>query len=353
MFTTIMDPDIPLSIYMLKVDLDNQYIHVKSVLGQDNFKGLEPVHSMSRRLDKPGHRIIGGINGDFYVGTTPVGIGVIDGRLIKSSGRRSAIFFEQTNLPRINIFSIRMRLVGSNEFELKIDALNNPAGKPDVLLYTDIFGDQTQDVSSRLTLILDPRGKTVPSHGSLEVSFDGEYPLSQNSFIPKGKFILAAKKNLLDQIERIKKEKKLTLSVSTSPNTEKIYTAVSGGPQIICQGKVCVEPGKEGFRKGFTSERHPRTAVGYTKDRRFLIMMVVDGRRSEYSQGVNLFELAELMLEAKCYDALNLDGGGSSTMVINNKVVNRPSDFTGPRTVANCLLVVSTESEKKQTEANR
>jgi len=346
-FSKVVDPDIPLSLYILKADLKNRYIRIKSFLAQDSFQGLEPVLSMSQRNDRPGHRIVGGINGDFYVGTTPVGMGVTDGQLLKSSGRRSTIILEQTNLPSINIFSVRMRLVGSKGFELKIDALNNPAGKPDAILYTDIFGDRTQEVSSRLFLILDPMEKTIPSHGSLEVTFEGEYPLSKNIPIPEGKFILAAKKNLSDQLERIKKEKALTLYISTHPSSERIYTAVSGGPQIIRQGKICIAQEKEGIRKGFFSERHPRTAVGYTKDRRFLIMAVVDGRRPDYSLGADLFELAELMLDFECYEAINLDGGGSSTMIINNEVVNHPSDFTGPRAVANCLLVVNTAMDKK------
>jgi len=335
---------------VLKIDLTNKNIRIKSVLAQDNFNGLEPVPSMSQRQDKPGHRIIGGINGDFYVGTTPIGMGVIDGRLLKSAGGRTSIIFDQTNLPQIGIFSIRMRLVGSSGFELKINALNNPAGKPDALLYTDIFGDQTKEVSRRLFLILDPLGQIIPSHGSLKLAVEGECPLPKNNLIPKGKLILAVKEGLSGQLQKVKREEELAFHVSTLPVSDRIHTAISGGPQILSQGKICVGQGREGFRKGFSSEKHPRTAVGYTQDRRFLIMTVVDGRRPDYSQGVDLFELAELMLSFECYDAVNLDGGGSSTMVINNKVVNQPSDFTGPRPVANCLLVVNIEPEKKEIQ---
>ena len=349
-FSKIIDPEIPLGIYVLKVDLTNKNIRIKSVLAQDNFNGLEPVPSMSQRNDKPGHRIIGAVNGDFYVGTTPIGMGVIDGHLIKSSGGRASIIFDQTNLPQIGIFSIRMLLVGANGFELKIDALNNPAGKPDALLYTDIFGDQTQDVSRRLFLILDPLSQVIPSQGSLKLAVDGECPLPKNNLIPEGKLILAVKESLSGHLARIKREKALAFHVSTLPVSKKIYTAISGGPQILSQGKICVGQGREGFRKGFSSEKHPRTAVGYTKDRRFLIMTVVDGRRPDYSRGVDLIELAELMLSFDCYDAVNLDGGGSSTMVINNKVVNQPSDFTGPRPVANCLLAVNIESEENKIQ---
>jgi len=124
--------------------------------------------------------------------------------------------------------------------------------------------------------------------------------------------------------------------------TINIYNAVSGGPRILRSGKVSVECKKEGQREGFDTEKHPRTAVGYSQDKRFLVMAVIDGRQPGYSRGIDLYELAGLMLEFGCYEALNLDGGGSSTLVICNKIVNHPSDPTGPRPVANALLVIST-----------
>ena len=351
-FIKIFDPETPLGIYVLKVDLKNKNIRVKSVLAQDNFNGLEPVSAMSRRQDKPGHKVVGGINGDFYVGSTPVGIGVINGNLLKSSGGRTSIIFAEENSPQIGIFSIQMHLSGSKGSELNIDALNNPTGKPETVLYTEIFGERTKDIDGRLYVILDPQGQNVPSQGNLKLKIDGSSRLSgENNLIPEGKFILSVKNGLSGPVEKIAEEKELTLHVSILPGSQKIDTAISGGPQIISQGIICVGQGREGFRKGFSSEKHPRTAVGYTHDRRFLIMMVVDGRRPDYSRGVDLIELAELMLSFECYDAVNMDGGGSSTMVINNEVVNQPSDFTGPRPVANCLLVVDIGLEENKIQA--
>lgn len=347
-FIKIIDPETPLGIYVLKVDLKNKNIRMKSVLAQDNFNGLEPVSSMSKRQDKPGHKVVGGINGDFYVGSTPVGMGVIDDHILKSSGGRTSIIFEKNNSPQIGIFSIQIHLSGSKGSDLNIDALNNPAGKPDAVLYTEIFGERTKDTDSRFYLILDPKGQNVPSKGTLKLKIDGSRLPGENNLIPGGKFILSVKDDLSGSVERIAEEKELTLHISILPGSHKIDTAISGGPQIISQGKICVGQGREGFRKGFSSEKHPRTAVGYTQDRRFLIMMVVDGRRPDYSRGVDLIELAELMLSFECYDAVNMDGGGSSTMVINNEVVNQPSDFIGPRPVANCLLVVNIEPEENK-----
>lgn len=84
--------------------------------------------------------------------------------------------------------------------------------------------------------------------------------------------------------------------------------------------------------------RHPRTAAGIDRSGHRVTLLVVDGRQAGYSEGVSEFELAGLMKEFGCHDALNLDGGGSTVMLQETepgklKVMNRPSDATGPRPV--------------------
>ncbi len=83
--------------------------------------------------------------------------------------------------------------------------------------------------------------------------------------------------------------------------------------------------------------KHPRTAVAKLKDGKFL-MVTVDGR-SESSGGMSLQQLAEFLLEQGATDAMNLDGGGSTTMFLNGKVVNHPSDKEGERSVGDAILV--------------
>lgn len=105
--------------------------------------------------------------------------------------------------------------------------------------------------------------------------------------------------------------------------------AVSGFRGILKDSQVIVEP---------SDVRHPRTAVGLTKDRMKFVWLVVDGRQKGYSEGVSEEELAKLLLECGCSDGINLDGGGSSSMWIRNErseltVANRPSDATGVRPV--------------------
>ena len=110
------------------------------------------------------------------------------------------------------------------------------------------------------------------------------------------------------------------------------------GPLLIRNGEVV--PLSD---RAFNSKRHPRTCACTTKKGK-LLLMTIDGRNKE-AQGVSLFELTDLLLKMKCFQAINLDGGGSTTMWIkNNGVVNHPSDNRqfdeqGERSVANVIIV--------------
>jgi exopolysaccharide biosynthesis protein len=81
----------------------------------------------------------------------------------------------------------------------------------------------------------------------------------------------------------------------------------------------------------YDTDIHPRTAVGFSQDSTKLYFFTVDGRQPGYSVGMSLEELASYMLGWGVYQGVNLDGGGSTTMVVRNIVVNSPSDPEGER----------------------
>jgi exopolysaccharide biosynthesis protein len=112
---------------------------------------------------------------------------------------------------------------------------------------------------------------------------------------------------------------------------------VGGVPQLIRDGKIDITWEKEKSSKSFVETRHPRTAVAKLKDGKFL-MITIDGR-SEESGGIGLQDLAEYLLSLGAVDAMNLDGGGSTTMFLDGKVVNHPSDKEGERKVSDALIV--------------
>jgi len=124
--------------------------------------------------------------------------------------------------------------------------------------------------------------------------------------------------------------------VSGDPRWQEIVHVIGGGPRLLADGRYV---GGEGFTTGFLNRRHPRTVIARLADGR-LILVVVDGRQPYHSLGMTLVELAAMLRTLGATDAVNLDGGGSSTLVVRGTVVNLPSDEGGERPVSDALLVV-------------
>jgi hypothetical protein len=115
-------------------------------------------------------------------------------------------------------------------------------------------------------------------------------------------------------------------------------TEVLGGFPMLLRGGADVLH-EQTVRPEFGLGRHPRTALGWTADERRLFLVVVDGRQPPYSDGMSLPELAWVFRRLGATEALNLDGGGSTAMVVQGGVVNRPSDREGERAVGNALAL--------------
>ncbi len=119
----------------------------------------------------------------------------------------------------------------------------------------------------------------------------------------------------------------------------KMQTAVGGGPVLIQNGNINITNNEElKFSGRAILDKHPRTAMGYTKNGQ-LIIMAVEGRFPGRAEGVDLEQLAKLLKDIGCMEALNLDGGGSSCLLINGKQTIRPSDKEGQRPVPAVFLI--------------
>lgn len=116
-------------------------------------------------------------------------------------------------------------------------------------------------------------------------------------------------------------------------------TAVGGGPVLVQQGEMRITNNEElKFAGKAINDRHPRTAMGYTKDNR-LIILVVEGRHPGKAEGATLVHLAAMLRGIGCWEALNLDGGGSSCMLVNGKETIRVSDPGGQRSVPAVFII--------------
>jgi phosphodiester glycosidase len=116
--------------------------------------------------------------------------------------------------------------------------------------------------------------------------------------------------------------------------------AVSGAGLLLLDGRVLDDWHEEGLTSAFDTTRHPRTMVGVDGDAA-IWLVTIDGRNPSLSLGMTFAELQSLARRLGLRSALNLDGGGSTTMVAGGRIVNHPSDATGPRPVSDALLVLA------------
>ncbi len=113
----------------------------------------------------------------------------------------------------------------------------------------------------------------------------------------------------------------------------KLNWAVGGGPVLAKEGQIYITNNEEKkFAGKAIADHHPRTAMGYTSDGK-LILLAVQGRTKNIAVGTTLTETAQILIDLGCIEAINLDGGGSSCLLINGKETIKPSDPTGQRPV--------------------
>jgi len=143
-----------------------------------------------------------------------------------------------------------------------------------------------------------------------------------------------------DGVARLKPGDVVTVTTRFLPDRGELRTLVGGWPRIVRGGVdvAAAADSVEGTFPRFAAGRHPRSAVGFSRDSATLFLVAVDGRQTG-SVGMTLVELAKAMIRLGVYDALNLDGGGSTALVVGDTIVNKPSDQTGERPVGDVLVI--------------
>ena len=132
----------------------------------------------------------------------------------------------------------------------------------------------------------------------------------------------------------------------SSFNEWKMQTGVGGGPMLLQFGQINITNNQElKFAGRAIDDKHPRTAMGYTKDNK-LIILVVQGRFPGTAEGATLTQEAKILQGLGCWEALNLDGGGSSCMLVNGKETIKPSDATGQRPVPAVFIITRSAATK-------
>jgi exopolysaccharide biosynthesis protein len=153
--------------------------------------------------------------------------------------------------------------------------------------------------------------------------------------------VATASENVIEPIavDKAVKNKEVLKANSKLFSAWPVQTAIGGGPVLLQAGKPYITNNQEKLFTGDAAkDKHPRTAMGYTKAGK-LIILVVEGRNAGVAEGANLYQLANILQQLGCEEALNLDGGGSSCMLVNGIETIKPSDITGQRAVPAVFLI--------------
>ncbi|MEO5985162.1 MAG: phosphodiester glycosidase family protein [Ferruginibacter sp.] len=141
-----------------------------------------------------------------------------------------------------------------------------------------------------------------------------------------------------DSNSRYATEWQQPISAGAKKKSWKMKTAIGGGPMLIQNGKIFITNNEEKMFAGKgILDKHPRTCIGYTKNK--LIIMVIQGRFPTLAEGATLQHEAQMLLDLGCIEGLNLDGGGSSCMLVNGKPTITPSDKGIQRAVPAVFII--------------
>ncbi len=313
-----------LDIHVLEVDLDDKYTSVGILNSENGLNTFQTVLEMAKNNES-----IAAINGDFFSGTSQngytVGLSASDGELLTSTyngnetkNEFASFILDEDNNAFFDYFKNTITLKSKDtEEELEIKEYNKHSTNYDTrpAIFTSDWGSHSIGSFSYLPLT----EVVIEKNKVKEIRYNMEA-----AEIPKNGYVLVTTGNSAEFVKNnFKKGTKVDLTVSLDVDIEQINTAISGGTLLVKNGEIPT----------FTSNisgSHPRTAIGTSKDGKTLYFITVDGRMKS-SIGMTQTELAEFLIEKNIYNALNLDGGGSTTMVAQKlgelelSVINTPS----------------------------
>jgi hypothetical protein len=308
---------------------------LKPVLSNNAILGRERVTSMQKRVSA--EATVAGVNGDLFSWTDghPTG-GLIRGGILDSGpvDFRSTVGIDTDGVLHVE----RVRLAGTwqGSGQRRILGINEVPRPNRTTLYTRAWGARTPAENGSAQAILQPFPATKPNTPLTGVVT--QYVSGGNQPIPADGAVLVARGTQAGFLStEAPQGSTVTVLLTLTPPWANVPDALGGGPVIVREGKP-VFRSLEGFTTDQLAYRHPRTGVGQTADGR-IMLVAVDGRQPGYSTGLTNFELALTMMRLGCVTASALDAGGSTTMAFDGKLLNRPSDSGGERSVAEALTL--------------
>lgn len=358
---TLDEPESRQAIQVMEVDPKSPHIQIQAVSSRMEVSRGETVGYMIREQETMGRRVVGGVNGDFFSSVgVPSGLQISNGELISSPGSIKALMYiladGSVHLEE-NVTMTAVVQTGSGS-ALDIDMVNRtrvPSHNDRAFLFTSRFGSSTRTPVGGVEVVLGVEEARLvagqPVKAVVQSIEDGA-----NTLIGAGQYVLSATGTKADWVRNaLAVGDELEISVSFDKGINEAREVISGnstlGRILLKDGEIpaqITDPGEAVNR-----DRHPRTMLGVTADGK-LIIAVVDGRMPGYADGMTFEEQARYLQSLGAVNAINIDGGGSSTYYVRQpgdlaaSLLNVPSDGS-ERPVGNALIVVST-AETEQLE---
>jgi hypothetical protein len=331
----------PIAAYLLRVDL--QQVDLRSALSNDEVASTEPVADIARR-----HGAIAAVNGGFFNDRNgePLGVLKVAGELVSDTGlRRGAVIIERRpdgrpslTFDRLGARMTMMFRARGRDWSVPIDGVDTTRARSKLMLYTPTYHADTDTAPTGTEWVLDGKplhvvdvranfGHTkIPRHGAV-LSYGGiDLPEPLQALVEdvEVRFQTAWKSSRGLPADRL----------------DRAESIVNGAGLLRQAGTRITDWASEGLKaETFTDLRVPRTLIGL--DAQGIVWLAaIDGRQPNYSVGMSFEDLQRLADRLRLTDALNLDGGGSTTMVVAGTTVNHPSDPGGPRAVSDAILVL-------------
>lgn len=297
------------------------------MLSNDAVAGPEPrlerTSSMCARI----HCVVA-VNGDFFADTgQPVGAVVADDRLLRSpNAKHHQLILAPDGALSTGQIGWRGALVPSDLQQLELNGVNVERERDGLVLYTAAQGATTGANQYGVEMLLEvvrPAGPIRIGQTTLvriaALRPGGDWSIPENGAILSGHGRgHRALENLWARVQAGTADAEALLRLDTTPDAEE---SIGGSPILVRGGKRWfADDDRELYRL-----RNPRTMAGWTETGS-LLLVTVDGRQPGYSIGMTMSEAADLMIGLGATEAINLDGGGSTTFVAGGAVINRPSD---------------------------
>lgn len=345
-----------LRVFYLTTDLTTASVGVESIVAQDKLSGGGTCTSMAESHSTADKTYFAGINTDFFItsGTAtngvsmvgaPVRAAIAGGEIYRTSDSSAAwpqIFINEDGTPQIGAVSFADGTATFGDRTVKFSRVNEDAANNVISVYTPKFygimnQPGLQNTCAEVTAKM-VEGDMISVGKKVKLEITSELTSTGNRVIPDGEYLLVGRGSTYSFIEALKVGDIVTLEASAKVKGADVTpkALATGNPWILRDGETLATEGD----RGDAVARHPRSGIGYTSDKKTLIMMVIDGR-SSISAGVHTEELADMLHYAGATDALNVDGGGSSTLyTLPLGVRNKTSDGK-ERAVASGMFITA------------